>query len=124
MEIINIAPTEDTPRIILDSLKPLFEFSGRSLPEDVVSFYKPVLNWLNEFEKNPVVNAEFEFKLEYFNTASSKLLLDILLKINDIFLDGTPMKIKWYYKELDLDLKEAGEEYSELVELPFELISF
>jgi hypothetical protein len=112
MEVINIAATEDTPRIVLDSQNSVFEFSGRSLPEDVVSFYKPVLNWLNEFEKTPVKDAEFAFKLEYFNTASSKLILDILLKV------------KWYHKELDSDLKEAGEEYSELIEFPFELATF
>jgi hypothetical protein len=124
MEVINIAATEDTPRIILDSQNSVYEFSGRSLPEDVVSFYKPVLNWLNEFEKAPVKDAEFAFKLEYFNTASSKLILDILLKLNDIFLDGNPLKVKWYHKELDSDLKEAGEEYSELIEFPFELATF
>src|SRR6056297_456659 len=123
METLQIAATDDTPEITLDYQNKKFIFSGRSLPEDVVSFYKPVLNWLDEFEQNPLEGAEFEFKLEYFNTASSKLILDILLKINDIYEEGTPMTMKWYYMELDTDLQEAGEEYSELIEIPFELVA-
>jgi hypothetical protein len=124
METLHIAATDDTPEITLDYQNKKFLFSGRSLPEDVVSFYKPVLEWLDEFEQTPLEGAEFEFKLEYFNTASSKLILDILLKINDIFEEGTPMKVIWYYMELDIDLQEAGEEYSELIEIPFDLVAF
>jgi hypothetical protein len=124
MEKLHLPATDETPEVILDAEDKQFEFSGRSLPEDVVSFYTPVLEWLDEFENNPVEDAEFVFKLEYFNTASSKLILDILLKIDDIFDEGVPLKVKWYYMELDLDLQEAGEEYSELIEVPFELVAY
>lgn len=124
MEVLNIAATDETPQVILDCENNKYEFSGRSLPEDVVSFYKPVLDWLDEFENNPVEGAEFIFKLEYFNTASSKLILDVLLKINDIFDEGTELKVKWYYMELDVDLQEAGEEYSELIDVPFDLVPY
>ncbi|MCK4919840.1 MAG: DUF1987 domain-containing protein [Bacteroidales bacterium] len=124
MEKLTIAGTEDTPNIVLDIENNVFEISGRSLPEDVVSFYKPVLDWLDEFEENPIPDISFSFKLEYFNTASSKLILDILLKLDDIFTEGNPITINWYFLELDTDLEEAGEEYSELVDIPFELIAY
>ncbi|HYW94921.1 MAG TPA: DUF1987 domain-containing protein [Bacteroidales bacterium] len=124
MNVISIPATEDTPKISLDPENNIFEFSGRSLPEDVVSFYQPVLEWLDELEANPIDNMEIAFKLEYFNTASSKLILDILLKLNDIYLNDNPMKIKWYFMEMDVDLEEAGEEYSELIEMPFELVAY
>jgi hypothetical protein len=52
------------------------------------------------------------------------LILDILLEVNDIFNEGTPMKVKWYFLKMDRDLEEAGEEFSELVEIPFELIGY
>ncbi len=60
------------------------------------------------------------FKLEYFNTASSKLILDVLSNLEDI--EG--MTIVWYYHEDDEDMQEAGEEFSELVELPFEFKTY
>jgi len=124
MEIINITATEDTPRIVLDHTQNIFEISGRSLPEDVVVFYQPVMQWLDEFEKNPISNMELSIKLEYFNTASSKLILDILLKLEDVYQKGTPLKVKWFYLASDSDMKEAGEEYSEIVGLPLEITQY
>jgi hypothetical protein len=124
MEIIKINATEDTPAVTLDSVNNIYEISGRSLPEDVVVFYQPVMQWLKEFEKTPIKDFELSIKLEYFNTASSKLILDILLKLEEVFLNGTPLKVKWYYLSSDSDMKEAGEEYSEIVGLPFELTEY
>jgi hypothetical protein len=42
MEVIKIKGTDDTPNVILDAQSNIIEFSGRSLPEDVVTFYAPV----------------------------------------------------------------------------------
>ena len=124
MEIIKINATEDTPAVILDNVNNIYEISGRSLPEDVVVFYQPVMQWLKEFEKTPINDFELAIKLEYFNTASSKLILDILLKLEEVFLNGTRLKVKWYYLSSDSDMKEAGEEYSEIVGLPFEITEY
>ena len=121
METIKITATEDTPNVILDPANNTFEISGRSLPEDVVVFYQPVIKWLEEFSKNPLTGFSLSFKLEYFNTASSKLILDILLKLEEIYQNGTQLKVIWNYLASDSDMKEAGEEYSEIVGLPFEL---
>lgn len=121
MDTIKIAATEDTPNVILDPVNNQFEISGRSLPEDVVVFYQPVMQWLAELEKTPIANMTLSIKLEYFNTASSKLILDILLKLEDIFQNGTQLKVIWFFLSTDSDMKEAGEEYSEIVGLPFEL---
>lgn len=124
MEKLFIEGAEDTPKIVLDPENGIFEISGRSLPEDVREFYAPVLSWLDQLAEATSGKIEFLFKLEYFNTASSKLILDILLKLDDIYSEGTAMEVKWYYFEMDEDLMEAGEEYAELVEIPVELIAY
>jgi SiaC family regulatory phosphoprotein len=116
MEILHLEGTEDTPKIILDKSNKIFEISGRSLPEDSAGFYKPVLEWIGDYSKQPNPATEFAFKLEYFNTSSSKLILDVLSDLEDI----KGMKIDWYYHEDDEDMEEAGKEFSELVEIPFE----
>ena len=85
MEIIKIKGTEDTPSVLLDKAQNLFEISGRSLPEDVSMFYEPILSWIDEYAAAPNAETVFNFKLEYFNTASSKVILDILLKFEDIY---------------------------------------
>jgi hypothetical protein len=120
MEILNLEGTEDTPKIILDKKNGIFEISGRSLPEDSAEFYRPVLEWIEKYAGAANPNTEFVFKLEYFNTASSKLILDVLSSLEDI----KGMKIMWYFHEDDEDMEEAGQEFSELVEIPFEFKTY
>ncbi len=124
METIKIQGTEDTPKIILDADNKFMEISGRSLPEDVAAFYEPVLNWLNEYSENPNDKTIFNFKLTYFNTASSKLLLDILMKLEEMHENGNNVLIRWHYPEDDEDMEEAGEEYADIVDVPFEQVSY
>jgi hypothetical protein len=125
METIQIAATEDTPEIILDTANKKFAISGRSLPEDVSTFYAPVMRWLDDLEITPIKDLELDIKLEYFNTASSKIILDILMKLEDINNKfECSMKIKWFYDSADEDMLEAGEEYKELVDLQFEMVAF
>ncbi|MES2763798.1 MAG: DUF1987 domain-containing protein [Bacteroidota bacterium] len=127
MELLNlsIAGTEDTPEIEYNAQSKAFIISGRSLPEDVTSFYKPVFEWLTDFTAQPTENTTFKFKLEYFNTASSKIILDILMKLEDMVqTNKTQIQVEWHYSEADDDMLEAGEEYAELVEVPFTLISY
>ena len=120
MQVLNLEGTEDTPKIMLDKANGIFEISGRSLPEDSAEFYKPVLEWIEQYSASPNPATEFMFKLEYFNTASSKLILDVLSALEDI----SGMKIMWYFHEDDEDMEEAGQEFSELVEIPFEFKTY
>ena len=124
MNPIIISATEDTPGIRLDPANGIFEMSGRSLPEDVVKFYKPILDWLDEYAQSPNEQTVFDFKLSYFNTASSKIILDILLKLEGIHNDGKHMSIKWYFPTDDEDMKDAGDEYAEIVDVPIELVEY
>lgn len=119
MKAIKIVGTEDTPKVILDKGAREFELSGRSLPEDALTFYQPILKWLEEYAINPNPETNFIIKLEYFNTASSKLLLDVLTTLENV----KNVTVIWYFFEDDEDMEEAGEEFSELVEIPFELKS-
>lgn len=124
MEPIKIMGTDDTPKVILDPDSELFEISGRSLPEDVSTFYEPILKWLEEYKESPAGKTVFAFKLQYFNTASSKAILDVLMKLESISEAGNEVQIKWYYPEDDEDMEEAGEEYADIVDIPFEQISY
>jgi hypothetical protein len=123
MDVIKITGTDDTPSVHLDKDKGILELSGRSLPEDVTMFYQQILDWIDAYVKAPNDKTEFNFKLEYFNTASSKVILDILLKFEDIVENGKSVVIKWFYNEDEEDMLEAGEEYADIVSVPFEYIT-
>jgi hypothetical protein len=80
MEPLRIKGTYSTPTVVLDKDGEIFELSGRSLPDDVATFYSPILQWIDEYSKEPNDKTVFNFKLVYFNTATSKLLLNIMMK--------------------------------------------
>lgn len=124
MEALRYEQTDDSPEVILDQEGQRFEISGKSLPEDVVDFYQPVLNWLNEYRKSPNPRTEFSFKLIYFNTASSKLILDILMILEEMMEEGHEILVKWLSLSTDEDMQEAGREYEEMVDVRFEHITY
>lgn len=124
MEVLKIESTEDNPQIVLDRESNILEISGRSLPEDVNTFYEPMMSWIEEYAKDPLDITVFNFKLTYFNTASSKIILDILTQFEEMIEEGHQVMVRWHYPEEDEDMMEAGEEYSEMIDVPFEMVSY
>lgn len=124
METLRLEQTDDSPFVMLDKENNRFEISGKSLPEDVVDFYQPILDWLNSYRSEPNSNTEFSFKLIYFNTASSKLILDILMTFEEMVEEGHNVLIKWLSLKSDEDMQEAGKEYEEMVDVPFEHVTY
>jgi hypothetical protein len=123
-EIVYIAePTEDSPKVRLDSETGVLMFTGTSIPENSEEFYGPVLNWLDDFINMNPESIDINFKLDYFNTSSSKYILEILRTIERV--SGTSkIVVKWHYLTDDDDMKEAGEDYQIMVKLPFEMVEY
>jgi len=119
MEPLKVEATVDTPCIILDSKNHHFEISGKSYPEDTKEFYGPVLAWMDLYTAAPNPETVFTFKLKYFNSSSYKPIFDILNKLCVIKNKNNKVKVEWYYKDGDTDLLEAGEEFSDLVDVSF-----
>jgi hypothetical protein len=124
MEPLDLKATNDTPRVLFDPDNNLFEISGRSLPEDVVTFYQPVLDWLDEYTRTPLKKTDFVFKYIYFNTATSKLVQDILTKLEHLKEKGSEVKVSWFYEQDDEDMLDLGIEFKENVNIAFEIIGY
>jgi hypothetical protein len=120
MESLRIKQTDDSPQVIMDQKDNQFEISGKSLPEDAVDFFKPVLNWLNVYKEKPLSKTVFNLKLTYFNTASSKLIMDIMLIFEEMVEEGHDVLIRWHSLKSDEDMQEAGKEFEEMIDVPFE----
>lgn len=120
MDALHIKQTDDSPEVIMDQEGNRFIISGKSLPEDVVDFFQPVLDWLGEYRKNPNPLTQLDIKLIYFNTASSKMILDILMLLEEMVEEGKNILVKWLSLASDEDMQEAGREYGEMVDVPFE----
>jgi DNA-directed RNA polymerase subunit M/transcription elongation factor TFIIS len=122
MEVLRVEGGEDRPKVVLDKENNIFEISGRSIPEDVTEFFNPILDWLDVYAQEPLEETVFNFKLEYYNTASSRLLLDVLLKLEDIYKDNHKVFVNWYYPQNDGDIEDGGKDYFELVKIPHAIL--
>mgnify|MGYP001267738532 CR=1 FL=1 len=122
MENINLEGTPKTPRVSFDFENGILELLGRSIPENSVEFYEPLNNWIEGYGESPQPKTIFEVKLEYFNTSSSKCLLDLFKMLESINGNGTEVKVNWYFEKDDGDIEEAGEDYQAIISLPFTMI--
>ena len=117
MNNLFIPRTSKTPDIFFDAEQGILEIKGRSIPENSVAFYAPVMQWLDEYESRPS-DTQLVIRLEYFNTSSSKCLIDIFRKLEKLHQPGAQVRVDWYYEEDDEDMKESGEDFRDLVNMP------
>jgi hypothetical protein len=122
MESLSIEGTAKTPTIKFDAELGLIEIKGRSIPENSIEFYKPLVDWLEKYGKVAKPLTKVNVQLEYFNTSSSKCILDVFKKLEGIHKSNNEVIINWYYEEDDEDMLEAGEDYESIIRVPFKMI--
>jgi len=119
MDNLTIEGSAKTPTIEFVGAGKLL-IKGRSIPENSIEFYKPIIDWIGDYGNSPQGATEVNIQLEYFNTSSSKCILDVFKKLET--LGGTDITVNWYYEEDDEDMLEAGEDYQAIIDLPFKMI--
>lgn len=124
MQSLYLPKKTKTPEVNFDPEKGVFEILGRSIPENSVDFYKPLLEWLDMYALEPNGITRFTVKLEYFNTSSSKCLIDIFRKLENLYLRDRDVTIFWYYEVEDEDMKESGEDFKDILKVPIEMVSY
>jgi len=123
MEEIFVEATDDSPSVLLSKQKNAFVFGSRSYPEDPLSFYNPILSWFQRYCKDPNEKTVIEFKLDYYNTATSKQIYKMLSSLYDLSTKKDVL-IKWYYRKDDKDMLASGDIFSKLTNLKFEFVEF
>lgn len=122
MDSINIEGTPKTPTVKFDNQSGVLVIRGRSIPENSIDFYKPLIDWLDAYANGNGENLTLNMELEYFNTSSSKCILDVFKKLENISKQGKSVAVKWYFEEDDEDMLEAGEDYDAIINIPFEMV--
>ncbi len=124
MENLYIEETESTPYVNFNCETGIFKLEGKSVPTAAEDFYKGVLAWLEDYLENPQELTNMSLKLDYFNIASSKRILYILYKLNELVEKGFEVNIEWYYHEDEDDMLEVGQDFAFMVKIPFKFIEF
>jgi hypothetical protein len=122
MEKFYLDPSPKTPLIDFNGETGVLELRGRSIPENSVEFYAPLTEWLIDYGDSAQGQTTVEMKLEYFNTSSSKCILDFFKQLERINGNSTSVHVNWYFEKDDEDMAEAGEDYEAIVALPFSII--
>lgn len=120
METLHIKARKDSPEIIFDPKTGKFSIIGVSHPENVTSFYEPVVKWLAQFKleiqrngAQAVKPINFRLFFKYINSASYKYMFTLLQLVQEIFEMGVPIQIVWNYEPGDEDMAESGWELIE-----------
>lgn len=123
MENLIIQSTEETPEINFNINGTLL-IKGVSIPENITLFYTPIVNWLNELQNNLPNSVNLTFEIEYINTSSTRVFIDIIKKVAAIKATLPNTTITWKYEEDDEDNFDLGKdlEYSAKTEFVFEVI--
>lgn len=122
MEPFYIKATETTPEINFDFSNNVFSIKGKSMFLHVDEFYNPIIDWLKNLDGKISHPITVVFDLEYFNIISSKRILFVLYTLNELRNNGSDIEVSWTFSIEDDDMKEVGEDYACMVNLPFNFI--
>lgn len=118
MKKIHIHKTNKTPEINFSAAEGKLLIEGRSIPENSIEFYQPLFDWLDEFVEQPTGDLDVDVKLEYFNTSSSKCLVEVFRKLEQIPADKHKIRVNWYFEEDDEDMEDSGRDFKDIISLP------
>ncbi|MDX9770989.1 MAG: DUF1987 domain-containing protein [Tenuifilaceae bacterium] len=120
MNNLFIKGTSKTPEI--EFTPGNIKISGRSIPEDSLSFYQPVIKWIEEYITLPELSTKVSISIEYINSGSNRFLYNIIKLVEDCYSKGNDVSISWYYEEDDDTIKNLGQDFKALFKVPINLI--
>lgn len=125
MNRLIVQKTPSTPFIDFDSEAGLMKISGESFPENAARFYAPVLTWIDDFfAMDDIPPMTLECNILYFNSSTSKILMNLFDDLETHVLRGRTVSVRWLCHPENEMAIECGEEFREDLEtLPFEIVT-
>jgi hypothetical protein len=124
MDLFTLNATETTPSVDFNPETGKLIIEGNSIPNDAEEFFNPILSWLEEYVSSTRVKTTLVIKLHYFNVSSSKRILYMFYKLNELLKFNKPVVIKWYYSEDEDEMFEVGQDFAFMVNIPFHFIEY
>lgn len=107
--------TGSTPYVLIDEAKGYMRLEGESYSENIIVFFQEISEWLGDYLQSDFEKLTFDCELTYFNSSTAKILLNILLDIDEA-AKGKDVVINWITTEDDDINIECGEDFKEDIE--------
>ena len=122
MNTLELEETSHSPKV---SCRPTGElsFAGRSIPENALDFYMPIIKWLEEYKKNPAPLTSYVFGFEYINSISFKMIYEIMKIGSHIKENGGQVTVKWMYESDDEEILDQGKTFEAKTGLKFDFVA-
>lgn len=120
MKPLKIAGNQNIPNVDFNHSDGILIMKGRSILENAVQFFEPIIKWVDSYCKKPAKKTELHIEMDYFNTSSSKFILAIFEKLQQLYELGQEVEVIWYYNEDDS--KDLGTDYGNLLKIPFRFV--
>lgn len=122
MDKLLVKETNRTPAIEFDPEHGKFDIRGKSIPENSLGFYAPVLDYIDHYTESPADVTVLNVKFEFFNTSSSNRIHAIFKKFEKVYMDKNEVLIRWYCESGDENMLDAGEDFKAILHVPFEIV--
>ncbi len=98
---------------------------GESYLEDSFEFYANLTRWMEQYLGSGKSIIEVDFKLTYFNTSSSRAILELLRKLRTWQAEGKQVTVNWFYPDPDDDdLLMEAEDFMDDAKIKMNLVSY
>lgn len=112
---------ELTPKACFDKEQNLFSISGRSIPENAIDIYAPIIDWWQQYLQNPNPETTIDMNFEYINSSSMKQIARLIAILDKV--EKSKINIRWHYNSDDTDSKMQAERLAKMVKFPIVLIA-
>lgn len=119
-----IEATDNTPRIDFDPVSGNLWLIGESFPDMAHEFYKPVVQWFQAYvasTRGPII---LKFKFSYFNTSTSKYIINFLSLAEGAVAAGRSIEVEWHYPANDDNIKQNGLELADGFNIFFTTVAY
>lgn len=118
-----VEATKYTPYIELNAENGYLKLEGDTYPENSYDTFKPLLDKIDEYFLESDKSLTVDIYIEFLNTSSSKMMRELISKLDEYFESGNKISLKWYYPDGDIDLQESWEMLLEDVLFPYDIVA-
>ena len=121
MEKWTIDATNRSPLVFLDREKSILKIEGRSYPEEGMDFFDPIILRFKSIQRSESPISTLHIRLEYYNSATSKAISELLLHLVTAKKAGFNTKVIWEYEEADEGIQEDIDMFIDSFDLEFDI---